>query len=775
MVIQLGAGFTTTVKSPPSKGLRVPKEVSRPIEKKKTFVEGLEPTPEELQDWLQLQVPYPNMAKDQETRQRAYNYCEEVVKKFQTAMFPVWDQWSLNLSFVRGTHIHDDESEIHNPATYVAVETLVPRIEETVFPNRNWFQVIGKDEMDKRDQEKIRDLIISQLDQIKYTDKANGGIRDMIQYSIATWKVYWHAQTDGTRLDYKWVQDGETEDGKRKWTCEIKQREKIVFNGPMVELVDEFDMIYDSERTSAQDMAYIGNWSRMSYSQIANLGKMGWYENWEELYEQEPLGRWDFTEWYKQERKPDYGTYLMGNRAPMGGDKQFDILEIWCRFDIYGNGRPVECVLTMANNNVVLQIRENYFHDKHRPFSLARAAREEHDLLNVGPLDHATRLNAAMDFHRGLASRSHENSITPIVLVDDQLDMPREYASMHSGKFIGVGGLSQNPGGVQQLRLASTLADYLAMEENLETDVEEVTGATKSLKGSGQADTATENVNDLREASRRLRSYVRSFALSQNEILRQIHSLNRQFCTGPIKYRTLGKRGIGMDHIYDVVEPELLNHDVDFEFSALGSIHSPELRSTELLQAMNIGAPWIEKHATEVDTLYLLRELFRDRLSHLDLDRVIRIPTPMDELLTQKQENLLLMQGQIVPVDKQDDDEHHLEELSDLHTRALSGDLEDHAVLAVMDHWNKHIIQMERKQQAQKAQSAMGPTFQPGQEREGQTGTTGNDKPYGSRLSNNAPAEHPVGETPGPATSANVPSMHRQMGAFQDQNQPTVR
>lgn len=753
-----------TAENPP------PDRVSKPKEGTKTFTEdpaGLSPA--EAKSWLEIQIPYENHATNPDLAVQAYSFCKDLVHKFQSRMHPVYDQWAVNQSFIRGTYYNRspwDVDDIHSPAMYVALETLVPRIEEAIYPNREWFQCLGREKMDKKDQDKLRDLLLYQMEAIDHIGDANGGIRDMLTYQIVCAKIYWDTHIDNTRVKREWSK--ETIEGKTKWKSKVSRDEKIVFNGPRCNLIDPFDMLFDTDRTKIEEMQYIGNWCRLPYSYIERMGNLGLYANHTELWDQAPLSRWDYSTYEKEERKPDYGHYVTGQKYNQDGDKEFEVLELWGKYDIHRNGAPVECVITIANNNVILQVRENYHDDKHRPYAIGRAARDAHDLLNVGPLDHCARLNAAQDFHRQLFSRAHENTITPTVLIDEQNDIPREVTALHAGKFITVNDIN----GVKELKLSSTLNDWAGTEAILNTNIEEVSGATKAVKGSGASDTATENINDLKEASRRLRAYVNSYTQFENDILRQFHSLNRQFCTGPIKYRVLGKRAAGMD-IYDVLEPELLNYDVDFDFAATGSIHSGELRHTQLLQFLNVAHPYVVAQMGQINIPYLLKELAREALPSLDVDKVIKVPTPLDELLTQSQENMLLAQGQKLEVDPQDDDETHLEELSELKLRAVYGQLDDHVAMAVLEHWNKHVIQLERKRQQQAASQNQPPTYQPGQQDAltAQRGTTGNQQPYG-RLGSGSPAQTPFGETPGPGNGAQTPSADRQMGAPQTQNQP---
>jgi hypothetical protein len=175
----------------------------------------------------------------------------------------------------------------------------------------------------------------------------------------------------------------------------------------------------------------------------------------------------------------------------------------------------------------------------------------------------------------------------------------------------------------------------------------------------------------------------------------------------------------------------------------------------------------------------MARLLWDDMVGAIDGSEVIHIPTPVNELLSQDEETIMLLQGQEVEVDDQDDHEEHLEALLPVMDNIHAYDASVRALLA--RHYEQHVSKLNqkrsaaRRQQQEQQQNQQMPFAQPQQPLDPNRGTTGNQ-----RMQNGAvqpgdgsmfgqPGSTP-GETPGMAGMGQMAAMDRQPGMFQDQN-----
>ena len=107
-----------------------------------------EPTPEDLKAWESIQVPYENLAgSDDERDRRATNYLTKVLQHFQEEQGDVHETWMLIRRLMDGMRSEEGEGEVAE--LYMAMERMVPRIEEQVLGMDEWFRSHGREAGDK--------------------------------------------------------------------------------------------------------------------------------------------------------------------------------------------------------------------------------------------------------------------------------------------------------------------------------------------------------------------------------------------------------------------------------------------------------------------------------------------------------------------------------------------------------------------------------------------------------------------------------------------------
>ena len=160
----------------------------------------------------------------------------------------------------------------------------------------------------------------------------------------------------------------------------------------------------------------------------------------------------------------------------------------------------------------------------------------------------------------------------------------------------------------------------------------------------------------------------------------------------------------------------------------------------------------------------MMHSFFEEHVGKEEADEIVRVPTPIDELLSQEEENEGLIQGAEIEVDEDDDHRNHLEGIEPLYQRALHDKSMPWDVRRVIVQHRMQHLYLEQRQQAQQAAAAKrqpAPADLP-PEAGGQSGETGSSSPAGGMSAQLAqlgstPGGQTPGETPGPASPGKQP------------------
>ena len=206
----------------------------------------------------------------------------------------------------------------------------------------------------------------------------------------------------------------------------------------------------------------------------------------------------------------------------------------------------------------------------------------------------------------------------------------------------------------------------------------------------------------IEEGNRRIRSYVRSLSELLEDSLQITHFLNGQFLTRRQPFRVLGKRGKFVGE-HSSVSPIHFQRTVDFEFEGVSSLHTMGLRSTALVKFMEISKEIRDKHPGSINELALIQDLYKNTVGLRSGEDIVRVPTPVDELLPPEQENLMLFSGQKVAVDPADSSDVHLPS----HMEFLEANREKMSEQSVVA-MEEHILNHEWRDRQQEVQGAAG-------------------------------------------------------------------
>ena len=721
--------------------------------------------PDGLREWYENNNPYRNLATDPIVAERARSFVLEHIRQYDQKTLRLQRKWQTINYLLQGNSLvnWEDPDGIHSPQLFQMVENLEARITDAVLGlstgTSEWFSVVGREPMDWRQQDIIAAYLDYILDKNKFKRKVPELVRTMLIHAFCVVKTYWENQVEWgvEKTRTKRV----TAKGTR-WRTKRKEVETVRYQGPKMRSVDPFWFLCDTTETDVEDMLFIGDRWKATLEECVKGQAHGIYANVHELYSQEPRSWGEtFADWTRWTRSQTYPyEQLHAFQRPTGAPKQFYLVDIWGKFALREGEEARECVITIANGQTVLQVRENPFDDKHRPYAIARACKYPFDFHSVGPLDHAIQLSIEIDTHRSLAVEGSRLSVCPLVFTDHKADIGDSIYAVEPGKVFEV-----SPQSIQFSQIKSPVGEMAAMENILRRDIEETCGSPRTYMGgdSGSSLSATEYRGRIQEANKRMRGYIRSFSEMCEQILQNMHSLCGQYLSTSRKFRVLGERAKKL-RAYEEVTPETFDTLIDFEFVAISNLHVAGMEATNLQLYLNTIAPFLQTYPGVANVPHILQRYAELLLGERARD-FIDVPEDPRDLMAQEDEIVLLLQGTPVPVSEGDDDEEHIEKLSLFRQSPTYNKASQTIKDIVDDHYYAHIDQRGQKKRMKKALQDRIPPFQsqgPGQ-------YAGQGSPGAMVNQERANAAGPS-QTNGPPNAQQVAAPGRMNSFFQEQN-----
>jgi len=728
-----------------------------------------------MNDWIQAQINYEDISHDEEIAQMAVSYTEMQVNRYDGATADIVDKWETIDYMLRGNTLSNlfKGSDIHVPILYTMVEALVPRVVEAITSMRPWFEVEGRDKIDKQRARKIQAYLRYEVDQTKLERRMEEIARTLITYQFVALKTRWDVRYR-ERINRE-VERTMGKDGLPSFKITPKRENEKYYEGNRFDIVAPYLFLCDVTRTDPQDMSFIGDITLMREDEIAEMANSKTYNAAavDELIEEGKRGHATAGVFSARARMAqrslaaDIFATPTGRERHKGEPGEFEVREIWCRWRPSGADSKdefKEWVLTTCNGKA-LRVQENFYDDKRRPYAVARAAKEPFDFFNVGVLDHAIRLNMEIDDHRNLARLSHRLALSPITQVGHDSDWPESLFDIEPGQVF------RGKDAPNWLKVQSTIGEMIPFEQVLRMDMERATGAPEIFEGSGQNSTATEVERKVQEGNRRLRRLVFSLSDGLEDLLRHFHGNAQQFLTYQKAFRVLNEKAVGMLDL--AISPDDFADPVDIVISGPERLSSYGLRATQMstwMQQYGVLLPALQQAGAV--NLPMLAKVGWERIMGEDMGSdIIAVPERSDEMLNPTDENLIMLMGSQVEVHEADDDmEHDKAHMVAQQAAEARGDSE--AVKRVIEHRARHRSQSQRK--AARAAAAASPQpgpFPPGGEiAPRHAPAEGRGYQPTPDLMGAAPQKTPPRETPGPARPASTGSPDRSPSAPQTAN-----
>lgn len=447
------------------------------------------------------------------------------------------DKWiefyNLYRSYLEDEQINPDGANLFVPYLFSVIETVVPRITDTLFAKRPYIKPLPRKPEDIEKAERLQVLLEYQIDKMNFKEKASNWIKEAVIYGTGIAKVYWLTK-EKTVIEKQRVQFNDLLNLFDRLMGEpdmsmYEEVEKTVkaYDGPMFETVDIFDFYPDPYADSIENARYVVHKTMKPLNYVKEV-----YNPTEEQLKEieEATGVIDDRENSPSERQSNIG---MGN-IPEPDSNMVEILEYW----------EDNKVITIANQEVVLRDEDNPFNHKKIPFIDICDTQVPKEFYGIGEIEPNKYLQNELNTVRNQKIDNMSMAINNMWAVVEGSGITEEdLISKPNGVIWLPQGTNVNEV-LQPIGPQRVSPDAITEEATIKKDIQETTGATSYVKGiqpQRQA-TATEITTLQSEANYRFKQKIMNVITGLEKVGRMFVQLNKQYLESEQAIRIEGKQ-----------------------------------------------------------------------------------------------------------------------------------------------------------------------------------------------------------------------------------------
>ena len=624
----------------------------------------------------------------------------------------------------------DSRANLFIPATFSVVETAVPRIVFALFGKRPYVKVMGRERSDSENAAAVEAMLDYDLEQ--------SGI---LQMSIDFFKSFYVFGTAVCRVDY--LRDFYYIKKPPEWTFEVEvdeegniigakekrlpNKERITrYDGPRASMVSLFDFFPDPQFSTIPEMRYVGERVETTLNKLKKEN-----ENYKAINGKNLYKNLDTVKVFREGKMSDFA---------LDEDMRKDTDEIFGLGEGFGGKRGGEeskhdqLVVTyryweddrytvLANGHTIIHDGENPYHDKRKPFVAAQCFPTIKEFFGQGLVHSIQFLQEELNTLRNIALDQGKLNMLGIWAYDASLTLTDSDLALYAGKTIPMEFQNGRPP-IANVFNSQLPRDYQILEARVQQDIQSALAINDYMigAGSGSAGTASEAAMLNASAANRFRLQA---LIAQERFIETLADMfisrRQQFLHEPIQFRVLGEKGID----YPTISPEDIWGRFDFEPQGSQSQPNKEVLRQQMVQLLSVAAG-------NPVTMQMTNwpEAYKELWNMFDFRHPERfILPPPQKQIGQKQENMIIMQGEKVAVEPNEPHDQHLQELMGILPDVLqTGD--ERVLAAFEDHQQQHMSYVEAAQGAPKQGQTPGQT----------TGVPGNQPNFENQQTPTLPA-----------------------------------
>ena len=499
-----------------------------------------------------------------------YEYFEEARKPLMGKINKGKKQY-LNIG---GEKFYNGTAQIFVPATFNAVETLVPRIVQGLIGKREFFKI---ESTNVGMAKKLQQFILNQIKRMDFKNKFTGFVRNICIKGTGVAKVFRDQQIEF--LPYGSNKDPQAEVVYDGANFENVNLENIYVN-PAIADIQKQPIVIEKIKTTYANV-------KRQEKKVVTFGEHqeehGMYENVDSIKLSSPSDKGISSEekeiYHARGISIDDTKNEVSSKFDNNKDKklfnQITLLECWFLYDINGDGYLESCVATLANKDTLIRLEENPFKHKKFPYVKGCLIDVEGHFYGVSVPEIVGDLQKELNDTRNQLMDFKTFVLDNMWIVSEEADVQDEQLTPRPHAIIRSKGSGEGFGIIPLRPNMNILGAGIQIENLIQDNIRTASMATESLQGLTHKGgvTATEVARVQQESMSRLLLVMRGLEASVIvKFLMMCYQLNLQYM----------KTG----------DEDVQNQDVlpDAIFSALGSIEieSQMVKAQQLINLLNI-------------------------------------------------------------------------------------------------------------------------------------------------------------------------------------------
>jgi hypothetical protein len=481
----------------------------------------------------------------------------------------VWSISTRNTNYIakrNGLIFITGNSNVQIPYIQSAVETMVPRIVDA----RPEFTVVGRNQDDQAKAEKQVKLMDYNWERANMDRTNEDFVRSTLIYGTGFLQVSW--KKDVRKL--KFLRSKDITSKKYEW----KQEERVFFDGPMCEWVDNYNLWYDWHNTARQSKQYWLKRLVLTRAELVRRYPMADKKRLQ-LALEAPGG--DLTDYAAiRQRVRTTNIYTTKSSAATAGfagqiaeyDKYRNTQDVTVKmYEVYEWWRPFDdAYAVMVGGSYVPIFKDGVMpipmDFKEAPFIEAAYLKIPGEFEGYGlPMileSPQIMLNLVKNQRLDAATLSIHKMwiVNPLANVNKDELVTRPFGIIYS----------VDPNGVREIQFSDIKPSAYKEEELLKGDMQYASGVDDFSQGVGGGSSSATEVRHLRESTlERVRMFVNHLGDAYSDVLRYWMDMSRQLFSEQMTIRIIGKNG---QPEFPLIEKDDLNGYFDYKAKVLPSI-----------------------------------------------------------------------------------------------------------------------------------------------------------------------------------------------------------
>ena len=464
-----------------------------------------------------------------------------------------------------------DRSNISIPYTFVQVETILPRLVETLFASRPYVSVKDREPSDLPNAEKMETLLDWQMNErMDIQDIFHGGLKGCCIYGTSIAYTGWKwEQRPVIKKQPQPVVDEETgepilDDVTGEPITELKPMkiDEIEYDDPEVKFIDLGLFYVDTHAEDIDDARYCGHVSYETKEHLQKMEKLGIYKiDWEKVPK-------DYnTNKARDDRMSSVGLPT-NSQAEEGNDNLYEVIHHW-EDDLY---------VVIINRAVMAREGDNPFWHKRKPYKKGVYTLVPHEFYGMGIVETIEDLQDELNTERNMRIDFRAFLLRRMFLVRKGSVTNKKQLKWRQGGIIEVESLED----VKEFGISDTSGSSFNQESVIKNDMQDATGGHDVVMGTSSGkETATSTMTKDNNASMRFKLIISNLEKRLLAgVARFIMQLDQQFIDNSRILRVSGENG---DDWVEIPPEEIQG---EFDLIAVGSSVEPMANKEAYKQRM---------------------------------------------------------------------------------------------------------------------------------------------------------------------------------------------